>query len=63
MVYSCKGYVPKVDSEFIEAIEEAGRIYENMLVNLAILGKGKPGSTPEYSKLGQPRKDTSSRSG
>jgi len=63
MVYSRKGYVPEVDSEFIEAIEEAGRIYENMLANPAISGKGKPGSTPEHSRSGQPRKDTSSRSG
>ncbi|KAI4858491.1 hypothetical protein F4820DRAFT_463194 [Hypoxylon rubiginosum] len=65
LVYSRQGGLPDSDEEFIDAIQEAGQIYENMLTNPGISGKGKPDSTTEQSKSGhQPRgKDDRSKPG
>ncbi|KAJ2984543.1 hypothetical protein NUW58_g6004 [Xylaria curta] len=73
LVYSRQGGLPETDDEFIDAIKEAGLIYETMRANPGInhhggssgnkLGKEGPTSTSEHSKSGQPRKDTRSKSG
>ncbi|KAK3684195.1 hypothetical protein B0T22DRAFT_384088 [Podospora appendiculata] len=67
LVYSRLGRLPTNDEEFLDAIQEAGQIYENMMANPGFSsGKGAPASTPERSKSGQhpnPRSEGRSQSG
>ncbi|WPJ58670.1 hypothetical protein SMAC4_13103 [Sordaria macrospora] len=64
MVYYTRGGVPGSDDEFLNAVQEAGQVYENMLQDPGMpLGKGAPTSRTEHSKSGQQsRKDTRSPS-
>ncbi|WPJ62585.1 hypothetical protein SMAC4_10745 [Sordaria macrospora] len=64
LMYSMRGGVPETDDEFISAVREAGRVYENMLQAPGYqMGKGAPASRTEHSKSGQqPRKDSRSPS-
>ncbi|KAJ4354967.1 hypothetical protein N0V85_009579 [Neurospora sp. IMI 360204] len=63
MVYQIRGGVPDTDDDFLAAIQEAGRVYENMLQDSGYTGKDAPTSRTEHSKSGQqPRKDSRSPS-
>jgi hypothetical protein len=54
MVYQTRGSVPNTDDDFLTAIQEAGRVYENMLQD-----SGYSGRKTEHSKTGQQqRKDS-----
>ncbi|KAA8622038.1 hypothetical protein SMACR_09891 [Sordaria macrospora] len=64
MVYHTRGGVPSSDDEFLNTVQEAGQVYENMLQDPGMpSGKGTPTSRTEHSKSGQQsRKDTRSPS-
>jgi hypothetical protein len=61
MVYSRQGGIPETDEDFLAAVQESGLIYENMLSNPGLSGKGGPDSIQGRSKSGQP--DRHSRPG
>lgn len=68
LVYSRLGGMPTTDEDFISAIQEAGQIYENMLVNPGLNSAGKDGPTSmtERSRSGhrnQGHSDTRSSQG
>jgi hypothetical protein len=64
LVYSRRGGVPDVDEDFLDAVMEAGQIYENMLADPALtLKKDGSGSTKEQPKPDNSRRDKRSPSG